>query len=416
LLRYAERGRARLLVPAPIDGKDVVGAFRNEPEVKPGCFIELGIEDGRVVSIRDFRYRDDMMKAWQLDRLGGRLRLDDVPMPEVRPGSVLVRMQASVLMTYMKPYVEGLLPVYKAPKTEFTPGSNGVGIVTAVGKDVWHVKPGQRVVVSSHLLAGENVEDPAQFLLGVTAFGPIAEAMQADWPNGTLAEYALLPKATVTPVEGLDHLSANDLAVTMRFIVPFGGLLRGRLAAGETLVVVGAAGAYGSAAVQLGVAMGAERIVAAGRSAGSLQTIFGAAGPRVVAVALQGDAQTDASALREACHGGSHIALDMVGGANDANSTLAALRSLHRNGRLVLMGSMSVPIPISYMEMMSNNWEILGNFMYPAIAYQRLLSLIRGGLLDLRSIQARPYPLDALPAAMDAAASARSTECIVVTF
>jgi alcohol dehydrogenase len=45
------------------------------------------------------------MKAWQLDRLGGRLRLNEVPLPEIRPGSVLVRIAASALMTYMKPYV-----------------------------------------------------------------------------------------------------------------------------------------------------------------------------------------------------------------------------------------------------------------------------------------------------------------------
>jgi len=86
----------------------------------------------------------------------------------------------------MKPYVEGKLPIYNAPKSDFTPGGNGVGVVTAVGKDVWHVKRGQRVVISSHVMAGENVEDPGQFLLGVTAIGSFAEAMQADWPNGTI--------------------------------------------------------------------------------------------------------------------------------------------------------------------------------------------------------------------------------------
>ena len=75
-------------------------------------------------------------------------------MPTVRPGGILMRIEASVLMTYMKAYVEGRLSVYNVPKTEFTPGGNGVGIVTAVGKNVWHVKPGQRVVISSQLEAG----------------------------------------------------------------------------------------------------------------------------------------------------------------------------------------------------------------------------------------------------------------------
>ncbi len=55
------------------------------------------------------------------------------------------------------------------------------------------------------------------------------------------------------------------------------------------------------------------------------------------------------------------------------------------------MGSMSVPVPISYLEMMANNWEILGNFMYPASAYQRLLALVRGGLLDIRSLHSGPH-------------------------
>jgi RNA polymerase sigma-70 factor (ECF subfamily) len=44
------------LVPAWIDGKEVIGGFRNEREAKPSYYIELGVIDGHVVSIRDFRY------------------------------------------------------------------------------------------------------------------------------------------------------------------------------------------------------------------------------------------------------------------------------------------------------------------------------------------------------------------------
>src|SRR5260370_9598881 len=64
------------------------------------------------------------MKAWQIDRLGGQLRLNDIPVPEVRPGSVLVRVEAQSLMSYLKDYVEGKLPVYRAPEAEFIPGGN----------------------------------------------------------------------------------------------------------------------------------------------------------------------------------------------------------------------------------------------------------------------------------------------------
>ncbi len=354
------------------------------------------------------------MKAWQLDRLGGTLTFKDIATPELRPGSVLVRIEASALMSYLKAYVEGKLPMYNPPKGAFTPGTNGVGVVHAVGRDVWHLKPGQRVVLSSHFMAAENVEDPAQILIGLTAFGPAAELVQADWRDGTLAEYALMPKAAVTPAEGLDKIDSAQLVVVSRFIIPYGGLLRGRLAAGETLVVTGATGAYGSAAVLLALAMGAGRVVAAGRNAAALEALARAGGARVVPVALTGDVQADTGALRAAANGGAQMAFDMVGQARDPNATLAALRSLRRGGRLVLMGSMSAPLPLTYMELMANNWEIIGQFMLPADAYRRLLDLVRAGLLDISPIRPRVFPLTALPEAMEAAATAGSLECVVV--
>src|SRR6201998_3499170 len=100
--------------------------------------------------------RESRMKAWQLDRLGGELRFNDVRTPEPRPGSVLVRIEASALMSYLKAYVGGKLPVYNPPPGPFTIGTNGVGVVEAVGRDVWHLNAGPRVVLSSHFVAPEN--------------------------------------------------------------------------------------------------------------------------------------------------------------------------------------------------------------------------------------------------------------------
>ncbi len=277
------------------------------------------------------------MKAWQLDRLGGELRFTDVPIPEPRPGSVLVKIEASALMSYLKAYVEGRLPAYLPPPGPFTIGTNGVGVVAAVGRDAWHLKPGQRVVLSSHFVAPENVEDPAQVLIGLTS-SPQAAPVLADWPDGTLAEYALLPVAAVTPAHGLDTFDAAQLVTIGRCIIPFGGLLRGRLAVGESVVVNGSTGAYGTAAVLVAVAMGAARVIAAGRNARGLQDVARAGGPRVVTVTLSGDVQKDAAALRDASGGGAHLAFDMVGQARDPNATLAALHSLRRGGRLVLDG------------------------------------------------------------------------------
>ena len=353
------------------------------------------------------------MKAWRLQRLGGELRFSDVRTPEPRPGSALVRIEASALMSYLKAYVEGKLPAYHPPPGPFTIGTNGVGVVEAVGRDVWHLKPGQRVVLSSHFVAAEDVEDPVQILIGLTA-SPDAAQVLADWPDGTLAEYALMPVEALTPADGLDDFDSTQLATIRCFIIPFGGLLRGRLAAGETLVVNGATGAYGTAAVLLGVAMGAAQVIAAGRKQGPLGAIARAGGPRVSTVTLTGDVQKDAAALREAAGGGAHMAFDIVGQARDSKSTLVALHSLHRGGRLVLMGSMTTDLPIPYPTLMRNDWEIIGQFMYPASAYRRLLDLLRSGLLDISAIRPRLYPLAALPEAMEAASSAGNLECIVM--
>lgn len=273
------------------------------------------------------------MKAWRLERLGGPLTFEDMPVPEVRPGSALLRIQASPLLSYLKQYVEGKLPFYNAPQGAFTPGTNGVGVIEAVGRDVWHLKPGQRVVFSPHFVAGENVEDPAQILIGLTAFGGGSAAVQADWRDGSLAEYALAPLTTITPADGLEIFDAAQLAVPKRFIVPFGGV---------------------------------------------------------------------------------QIAFDRVGQAGDANATLASLNSLRRGGRLVLMGSMTVPLQLSYSDVMRNDWEIIGQFMYPAGAYRRLIGMLRTGLLDINAIRPVTFPLAALPEAAEAAVKASNLECVVV--
>src|ERR1700733_6806475 len=105
------------------------------------------------------------MKAWVLDHLGGTLQLEDAPIPEPRPGGVGVRGEASVLMSYLKTDVEGRMSIYSPPVGPVTRGGTATGPVHALGLGVHHLKAGQRVVVSSHVVASENPPEPAQFLL-----------------------------------------------------------------------------------------------------------------------------------------------------------------------------------------------------------------------------------------------------------
>ena len=73
-----------------------------------------------------------------------------------------------------------------------------------------------------------------------------------------------------------------------------------------------------------------------------------------------------------------------------------------------------MPVPISYVEMMFNSWEIVGQFMHLREAYQRLLDLIRSGQLDMkRSVRSFIHWLD-FPRRMETAAKSGNFECVVI--
>ena len=203
------------------------------------------------------------MKAWRLTAPGAAPTLDDIARPEVRAGAVLVRMQAAPMLSYLRDYCAGRLP-YRYPPGPFTLGTNGVGVVEAVGEGVYHLVAGQRAVLSPFLTADEGTDAPARILMGLTGMTEDSGPMLDTWRDGTLSQYVLAPASTLTALVGLDALDAERLATLGKFIVPLGGLLRGRLAVEETLIVNGATGYFGSAGVLLGVALGASRVIAAG--------------------------------------------------------------------------------------------------------------------------------------------------------
>lgn len=359
------------------------------------------------------------MQAWILEQPGQPLVLRDVPQPDVRPGVALVRMEAVPLLSYTRAYLDGKLP-YAYPPVPFTPGTNGVGRIVAVGPDVQHFRAGQRVLVHPYWAAGENVSAPAQILIGLTGVSDDSAGMQQIFPHGTWREVVDVPASTLVSLDGLEHESAERLAALARFAVPFGGLRRGALVAGETVVINGASGAFGSAAVLAALAMGAEKVVALGRRVDALQRLMELANAqgrgRVVPIGLSGDVRADAEAIRRAAGGDVDFGFDMVGQARDAAGTLAALHSLRRGGRLVLMGSMQVPLPIPYGEMLRNNWSLIGHFMYAPADYRALVALVRAGLLRLDAIDAHAFPFARMEEAIDAAGTAGSLEAAVVTF
>ncbi|HTS53543.1 MAG TPA: zinc-binding alcohol dehydrogenase family protein [Burkholderiales bacterium] len=361
------------------------------------------------------------MKAWRLHG-PGRLVFEEVDHPQPKPGGVVVRMEAAPVLSYMKQVIDGSLG-YALPAFPFVPGTNGVGIVEAAGVGVYHLEPGDRVSLNPHYVVDERVASPAQVLIGLTAMGasrfddmpPEPLALQRDWPDGVFAGFASVPAACATPLAGLDGMPGERLAAMGKFVVPYGGFLRGGFRPGDVAIVNGASGYFGSAGVLLALAMGAALVVAAGRDRAALDGVAKAGGPRVRIVALSGDTAVDTRALREASDGAAGFALDIVGRAQSAASTTATLAALRRGGCLVLMGSVSQPLSISVGAMLANDWTVIGNFMYPKDAPARLARMISSGLLNLDAITVRRFALAELPAAMDAATRMRALDLTVVT-
>jgi alcohol dehydrogenase len=361
---------------------------------------------------------DAQFMAWTMHGVCEPLRLESLPVEVVHPRGVLVRIETAAILSYMGKVLDGSIP-YALPPTPFVPGSNAVGVVQTVGAQVSHVAAGDRVFLSPHVIADDPVPAAPQILIGLTALGASrfagtprgASQMQELWRHGTFAEVAHWPASAVTRLPSTPQIAAGRWIALAKLAVPYGGLLRGGARAGQVVGINGATGYYGSAGVMVALAMGAARVVAIGRDGEALAQLRRALGDRVVpAVVSGGDGDADVATIKRAADGALDVALDMLGNATSTRTTLATLRSLQRGGRLVVMGSSEEPLPLSFGEMLSNDWEVVGNFMYPKTAPQSLAGLVASGVLDLSAIRWQRCPFDELPRAIEAAASMRGLD------
>jgi len=342
--------------------------------------------------------------AWRLHAHND-LRFDEVETPAVAPDGVLVRIEAAMVLSYTNKVLSGAVP-YALPPMPFVPGTNAIGRVVATGANVGHIREGDRVFLSPHLRADVPDREPAQILIGLTSMAPTEAALnlQARWRDGVFADVAHWPAACATPLNGLDDRPATELIGLAKLIVPFGGLQRLDLRGGQTVIINGASGYFGSGAVLLAVAMGAGRVVAVGRKREALEGLAEAFGRVIPAVVTGDDPAKDLATIRHAAGGAADVALDLLGQARSTSTTLSTLRALRRGGRLVLMGSATAPLELSFGEMLANDWEVVGQFMYDRTAPGQLASLARENLLDLGKIVVTAFKLADFPRAVEAAA------------
>jgi alcohol dehydrogenase len=258
--------------------------------------------------------------------------------------------------------------------------------------------------------------EPAQILVGLTRMGETdaTRLLQQRWRDGAFTEIAQWPAACATQLLGLEPWSATELLGLAKLVVPYGGLKRAKLAGGQTIIINGATGYFGSGAVMTALALGAGRVVAVGRNADALAALSAAFGARVVPAVVSGSAEQDPAIIRAAAGGAAHVALDLLGNATSTSTTLSCLRALARGGRLVLMGSATVPLEISFRELLANDWEVVGQFMYERTAPAELAALVALGLLDLRKIRVAAFALAQLPDAIAAASRMQGLDLTAV--
>ena len=177
------------------------------------------------------------MKAIRVSEYGGPsvLKLEEVPAPQPGATQVLVRNHAvgvNPVDTYLRSNTDN-----RGPKLPYTPGSDAAGVVEAVGDAVTRAKKGDRVYVGGTL-------------------------------SGSYAELALCEQTQIHPLPG-NASFAQGAAVNVPYATAFHALFhRAHGEAGESVLVHGASGGVGIAAVQLARARGLTVIGTAGTDKG----------------------------------------------------------------------------------------------------------------------------------------------------
>lgn len=245
------------------------------------------------------------MRALVCPEIGAldRLAIGELPDPTPGAGQVVIDVHAAAVNFADLLVMQDLYQFRATPP--FAPGMEGAGVVTAVGDGVSDVAVGDRVVAVGYV--------------------------------GAFAERWLVDAANTMPIpDGIDFDVAASM--TIAYGTSYHALVqRAGIAEGDTLLVLGAAGGVGAAAVDIGTALGATVIAVA-----STEDKRAFAADMGAATTLGTEPGEFRDAIRAATDGrGVDIVYDPVGG----DLSEAAFRSLRRNGRHLVIGFASGDIP-----------------------------------------------------------------------
>lgn len=319
------------------------------------------------------------MRAVQVSRFDGpdAVELVEVPEAEGRPDQVVIQVETAgvsfpdVLLTRGEYQVRPALP--------FVPGSEVAGIVR-IAPEGSALSPGDRVAA-------------------FPGFGGFAEVVAAD-------PVAVFPLPETMSFEVAACLPMNYLTAHFALV------RRGRLVAGETVLVHGAAGGVGTAAIQMAKALGA-RVIGVVSSEKKAAVARAAGADEVIGVEEFNKAAKELTGGR-----GVDVVVDPVGGDRFADS----VRSLAVEGRLLVIGFTGGEIPtVKVNRLLLNNIEVVGVWWgaywmrdpsYLARQWSELMALLATGHIDppIGGV----FPLEQAADALDEIASRRATGKILL--
>jgi alcohol dehydrogenase len=323
------------------------------------------------------------MKAAVLEAFGSPLVVRDVPEPVLGTGEVVVDVAAAGVLAYAGDVFSGKRGYLLTPPV--VPGAGAVGRVRSVGPDAARLAVGDWVFCDPTVRSRDEPCAPTIVLQGLTAGDERGLRLHKYVHDGSWAERVRVPTENAIPIGSIDAAQAGKWSTLGTYLVPYGGLLAAGFQAGETVVVNGATGAFGSAGVAVALAMGAGCVVATGRNQATLDELGRRFGPRVRPVRMAVDEEGDRRRILDAAPGPIDCVLDLLPPAAVPAQVLGALSAVRPHGRVVLMGGLRTNVEIPYVWLMRNCITLRGQWMYPREAIPRLVALVHGGLLRLES-------------------------------
>jgi NADPH:quinone reductase-like Zn-dependent oxidoreductase len=266
------------------------------------------------------------MKAVVFHNHGGPevLEYEDVPTPEPRRGEVLINIKATSI-NHIDIFLRRGMPGIKVPLPKIV-GSDAAGVIQAIGPDVFGLKVGQRVTVNPGISCGHCEFCAAGFGSQCVSFEIIGEAR-----DGAYAEFISVPAHIVLPIP--DSVSFEEAAAAPLVFVTAWSMMvgKGKIHPGEDVLILGAGGGVGTAAIQIAKLVGC-RVFATASSEAKLQRAKDLGADFLIDYTKE---EFDKKIRELTGKRGVDVVIDYVG----ADTWVRSLRSARRGGRVLTCGA-----------------------------------------------------------------------------